>query len=270
MKIDQQLSLADENPEYKAFIEKFERKKTTDDCYTPENVYRAVLDYCLERYDLRDAPIIRPFFPDMDYKQFDYPEGCVVIDNPPFSILSEIIRNFMKHEIRFFLFSPYLTAFSTARGMKGVTRIFTGETIMYANGASVPTAFQTNLEPEIFARTDLELKAAIKRANRENTKKDKPEIPKYVYPDYVATAADFGYLANHDTELTVYASDCVFIPGLDSQKPLKKAIFGSGILLSEKAAAEKAAAEKAAAEKAAAIKWTLSEQELNIIKELGK
>lgn len=29
--------------EYTEFLQKFERKKTTDDCYTPENIYWAVL-----------------------------------------------------------------------------------------------------------------------------------------------------------------------------------------------------------------------------------
>lgn len=33
---------------YKAFVEKFEPKRTTDDCYTPPVVYDAVLKYILE------------------------------------------------------------------------------------------------------------------------------------------------------------------------------------------------------------------------------
>ena len=33
------------NEEYNAFVEKFEPKKTTDDCYTPPAVYDAVADY---------------------------------------------------------------------------------------------------------------------------------------------------------------------------------------------------------------------------------
>jgi hypothetical protein len=41
-------------------------------------------------------------------------------------------------------------------------------------------------------------------------------------------------------------------------------MFGSGFLLSEKAAAEKAAAEKAAA-----LRWELSEREKKIIRGLG-
>ena len=51
----------------------------------------------------------------------------------------------------------------------------------------------------------------------------------------------------------------------------KKGIYGSGFLISEKAAAKIAAAEKAAAEKAAeknVIYWELSEREKDIINKL--
>ena len=34
--------LSDDDEEYQAFLEKFEAKKTTDDCYTPDNIYNAV------------------------------------------------------------------------------------------------------------------------------------------------------------------------------------------------------------------------------------
>ena len=83
-----------------------------------------------------------------------------------------------------------------------------------------------------------------------------------------------GYLAKWGVDLRIKAKDCFFIRALDSQKANGKSIFGSGFLLSEKAAAEKAAAEKAAAEKAAAEKasakeWQLSESEKCIIASLG-
>lgn len=35
--------------EYGAFVEKFQVKRTTDDCYTPPKVYEAVLKFCRER-----------------------------------------------------------------------------------------------------------------------------------------------------------------------------------------------------------------------------
>ena len=38
-----QISMFIDNPEYEAFTQKFEPKKTTDDCYTPAQVYEAVV-----------------------------------------------------------------------------------------------------------------------------------------------------------------------------------------------------------------------------------
>ena len=40
--------LSDDDEEYQAFLEKFEAKKTTDDCYTPDNIYNAVKKWCVE------------------------------------------------------------------------------------------------------------------------------------------------------------------------------------------------------------------------------
>ena len=76
--------------DYDGFVEKFKPKKTTDDCYTPPAVYDAVLQYVREKYNIDDdVPIVRPFYPGGDYENYDYPEGCVVVDNPPFSIFAK-------------------------------------------------------------------------------------------------------------------------------------------------------------------------------------
>ena len=58
--------------------------------------------------------------------------------------------------------------------------------------------------------------------------------------------------------------DCMPISRLDGQREKGDAIFGGGLLLSERAAAERAAAERVAAERvaaerAAAERWTLSD-----------
>ena len=81
-------------------------------------------------------------------------------------------------------------------------------------------------------------------------------------------------MAAHGVSLEISERDAHFIRALDAQKASGKGLFGSGFLLSEKAAAEKAAAEKAAAEKAAAEKdntyiWELSEREWEIVAGLG-
>ena len=53
----------EDSDEYKDFVEKFEAKHTTDDCYTPEEVYKAVADYVEKRYGIAQKRFIRPFYP---------------------------------------------------------------------------------------------------------------------------------------------------------------------------------------------------------------
>ena len=265
-RLDNQITLADVDPEYQGFLDKFKPKKTTDDCYTPDNIYDVVLKWVIDTYGIDPEKIVRPFWPGGDYMDEDYPEGCTVVDNPPFSIITEIVNNYNAAGIKYFLFAPYLTNF-TAR--EKTSHIITGTNITYENGANVPTAFLTNLDSYLL-RSCPDLAKQIEETNKANLAKVRKQVPKYKYPHYVITAADLGYLAKWGVDLRIKAKDCFFIRALDSQKAHGKSIFGSGFLLSEKAAAEKAAAEKAAAEKAAAKKWQLSERERQIVKSLGK
>ena len=263
MRINDQIGFADIDPTYQAFVDKFKPKKTTDDCYTPDEIFAVIVDYVREKYGVTPDRILRPFWPGQDYREIDYPDGCVVVDNPPFSILSQIIADYNRAGVPFFLFEPYLTAL----GRRGATHIITATNIIYENGAEVPSSFCTSLEPGVLARSDPELAQAINRASEALRRKGKKQVAKYVYPDAVLTSADLGYLAAHETALTIYERDTYFTRQLDAQKSAGKGqtIFGGGYLLSTKAAAEKAAAEKAAAEKAAAEKWRLSARELAII-----
>jgi site-specific DNA-methyltransferase (adenine-specific) len=41
--------LSDDDEDYQAFLEKFEAKKTTDDCYTPENIYNVAKRWSLKK-----------------------------------------------------------------------------------------------------------------------------------------------------------------------------------------------------------------------------
>lgn len=97
---------------YEEFVEKFKPKLTTDDCATPELVYDAVLGWVAKEYGIDPKSVLRPFWPGLDYQQQEYPDGCVVVDNPPFSILSKICEWYLDRNIKFFLFAPSLTALS--------------------------------------------------------------------------------------------------------------------------------------------------------------
>lgn len=266
-----QISLGDVNEDYKAFVDKFKPKKTTDDCYTPANIYEAIKDWACKEYEIDPETIIRPFWPGGDYEREHYPEGCVVLDNPPFSILSQIVDMYTANGIRFFLFAPCLTNF--ASGKTKCSHIITGEAITYENGARVDTSFLTNLDT-CFARTAPELTRRIKEEDKKNRNLDTKELPKYAYPDEVLTAAMLRYMAVHGTDFRVRFDQVYFVRELAAQAEVGKAIFGGGVLLSRKAAAEKAAAEKeaterAAEEKADVTRWELSQGEIEIIDRLS-
>ena len=134
--------LSDDDEDYQAFLEKFEAKKTTDDCYTPENIYNVAKRWSLKKYKLGNPPVVRPFYPGGNYKKENYPKGCVVIDNPPFSIISEICEWYTENGIAYFLFAPTLTLLGIMRGKANY--VACGSGVVYENGASVNTSFVTN------------------------------------------------------------------------------------------------------------------------------
>jgi len=260
------------NDEYNEFLDKFEQAKTTDDCYTPDGVYDAVAEWVAKEYKLDKSKFVRPFYPGGDYQNEKYPKGCIVVDNPPFSILSEILRWYCERDIRFFLFAPTLTLFGSGRDCD-VCYIPITAAVTYENGAVVNTSFITNLD-NAKVRAVPELHETVEKAANEFRKELKKELPKYSYPNEVITASGIGQLSKYGVPFKVAPEECERISALDAQKEAGKAIYGCGFLISEKAAAEKAAAEKAAAEKAAAEKaaatvWQLSDREIEIVKRLG-
>ena len=251
----------EENAEYQAFVEKFKPKKTTDDCYTPPAVYDAVAQWVEKEYSVSRERFVRPFYPGGDYENFDYLPEQIVVDNPPFSILSQIVRFYCDKGIKFFLFCPALTPFVAPE--KKVSYILEGVTIEYENGAKVNTSFVTNLDTKRIRSAPM-LYQAVQAAVDALRKEKRAELPKYTYPDEVLTASAINQLSKYGVEFSLTDGECHFIRSLAMQRKEKKNIFGRGWLISEKAAAEKAAAEKTAA-----TKWLLDEDEKAIVKRLG-
>ena len=252
------------NESYEEFVEKFKPKRTTDDCYTPEAVYDVIRDYVVEKYGLHGHPVIRPFWPGVDYENLNYPEDCVVIDNPPFSILSQILDFYVEKKIDFFLFAPQLTVLSSAGSRCNV--IVTGNQIVYENKAVVATSFATNL-----GKFKIDVDSTLYRRIQDAVEADNKKINrlKYSYPDEVLTTTTIQKLAGRGVDLRIKEEDCFFIRALDDQKKIKKALYGAGFLLSKNATAEKKAAEKKAAEKNKTIEWKISDREKEIIEKLG-
>ena len=252
-----QPTFADVNPEYAAFLEKFKPKLTSDDCFTPPNIYEAVRDWACAKYAIDPAAIVRPFWPGADYERFDYPEGCVVLDNPPFSRMSAILRFYAARRIRFFLFSHAMTLF---KPVEGVNYVAVGVTITFANGAKIPVSFATS-EGEFLVETAPELRDALEAIDKANAAKGKRHVTKLALPAACLTAMGAAYLSAHHTPYRLKRSDAMFIRRLEG---LPGGLYGGGFLLSEKAAAEKAAAEKAAA-----VVVGLSAREKALPKSLG-
>lgn len=262
---------AEDFADYNGFVEKFKPKKTTDDCYTPVEVYEAVLRFVGEISDTEGRPIVRPFYPGGDYLRYDYPANCIVVDNPPFSIYAQIIRFYISRGIDFFLFGPHLTLFVKDADC---TYIITNANIIYENGANVNTSFATSLVKDLRIWICPELKEGIEKAQKNN----KPQLAKNTYPAEVLASSLTGRIINCGVELKIRKEDCVFITNLDALRERKKSLFGNGFLLSEKAAKEREAAEREAAvrksvkrieEPAGGCTVELSEREKNLIKSLS-
>lgn len=266
--------------DYKGFVDKFKPKKTTDDCYTPAIVYNDIAQWVANEYSVNKSDFVRPFYPGYDYTAFDY-AGKIVVDNPPFSILGEIVKFYIKEGVRFFLFAPALT--SLAHAEKSCCFICTDCSITYENGANVNTAFLTNLEPyEIAVKTSPELSAIVNSANKKAQNKA-PELPKYTYPPEVVNVALITTFARHKIPVTLRRDELYFVRELDSQKAAGKKMFGAGFLTTHEKAAElielrrQADIAKQKAEEArwlnadnSRMVWELSEREQKIIEEMEK
>lgn len=265
---------------YGEFVEKFKPKLTTDDCYTPPLVYAAVRDWVVAEYGIDAAKIVRPFYPGGDYENFDYSDGAVVVDNPPFSLLSKVVKFYAEREIPFFLFAPHLTLVATAPHVR-VCRVITMSNIIYENGAEVKTSFVTNLEPDSCIRTAPDLHRAVAAAVKETTGEKKKQ-PRLAYPPELVTAARLGRIVKSGDAFRISHDEALFVRHLDAQKAVKKSIYGGGFLISAAKAAELAERERVAAldklareqererkASAAGLAFELSEREREIVDGLG-
>ena len=218
---------------------------------------------------------MRPFYPGGDYQNENYKKGCTVVDNPPFSILSEILKFYNAKKIDYFLFCPGLLLGSACRN--GATIICTDAQIMYENKAIIKTNFVTNMEPDLIARAVPELFELIKDADTANRAELTRTNPVYKYPPNLQTAASLNYLAHYGVPFSIRRKAAVVVDDLDAMKAYQKTIFGDGLLISDEAAEKAAEAAEKAAEAAANVEgsaknpiiWELSEREKEIIKGLA-
>lgn len=243
---------------YSEFVKKFEAKKTTDEYYTPDNIYSVVKDWAVKEYGWEDRKIERPFYPGGDYEHYSYTENSVVIDNPPFSILAEIIKFYEKNDIDYFLFAPTLTLFGAGRYAK--SNIGVGVSIVYDNGARVNTSFLASRGAKLRSAPDLY--EAIWQVNQTNMKVKAPD--KYVYPAQVMTGAKLAALSKYGVKYE--EEKAVFVRRLDCQKDYKKKIFGGGFIVPElNAKIAQTELKQSIDEENNKKLWELSDRERNLI-----
>ena len=212
---------------------------TTDECYTPPAVYDTVLDYAVERYNLQDKHIVRPFIPGGDYQKYVYDKNDVVIDNPPFSITTKIAKWYIDRNIPFLLFINGLYGVSLSRGLHGnATVIVTNAPVSFYNKGSekrIRLGFVTNLEPKnIILRADATL------TNRLNGLVKKKSFKRFQYPENFLKNNDILAALQRNVELKLTTDNCLFEDNLDYHKAhthgksQRVSVFGGGYLVNDR------------------------------------
>lgn len=206
--------------EYYEWLSKFEKKHTTDECYTPPAVYEEIKEYVVKFFGLEDKTIERPFYPGGDYKKAaeNYDENTVVIDNPPFSLTAEIERIYQALSVRFFLFTQMRTALQHID--KGVSVWFMPSNVVYANGERVDTAFVTNIELVQCVRTVPELNFCVNPRRAKNT-----------YPPNLYIASHFCSMSKAGAALMIPISPEMLRKTYMDKNRGKVQIYGSGVEL---------------------------------------
>ena len=210
---------SEKSEEYQEFVDKFKPKSTTDDCFTPPAVYEAVKDWAVKTYGLEGRKVLRPFYPGGDYQKESYSQGCVVIDNPPFSINAQILDFYTEKGIDFFLFGSHLTMFSVMKKRPEVNAVILGSSVIYENGADVNTSFYTNLgKHRIMSAPDLQKMLEEVQDNPD------PQA-RYEMPPHVQTSAKLGSLTKYGANLYLDDEDFMFISAIEA---LPNGLYGGG------------------------------------------
>lgn len=218
---------------YEEFVDKFKPKRTSDDCYTPQEIYDVVAEMVSERYGIAREDMVRPFWPGGDYDAFDYPDGCCVVDNPPFSILEKIKRFYIERGIPFFMFAPTLTLFSSTKTVHELTHYPCGASVVYENGAKINTSFVSNLGGDTAVDTWPELTAAIAEVEaRRAAARGVKRRDALIYPRNLISAAKIAPLSREGVHLEIKRDEMRKVSKVGDGQ----GIFGGGLLLSDAAA----------------------------------
>lgn len=210
------------NPqEYYEWLQKFDRKHTTDECFTPPEVYDAVVRYVVDFFKLQEYTIDRPFYPGGDYQAAirTYKDHTVVIDNPPFSQLADIIKTYKDNDIPYFLFCQAKTALGLIK--QGASIWFSPQRIKFENGARVGVAYATNLEDKQCIRTVPDLRV------------QPPDTPqaKNKYPDNLYIFSHFESMTRRGIAVQIPCDASMLRTHFDDPGRGKVQVYGKAIQL---------------------------------------
>ena len=215
--------------DYESYIKKFEGKKTTDDTYTPRDVFEAVLQYVGSIFDLGGKQILRPFYPGGDYQHASYPAEGVVVDNPPFSIFKKIVKFYSTEKIPFFLFGPGMTILNI---IDLCSVVVVADPIVFDNEAKIRCNFATNLFETNRITTSIELTKLLRGCKSQNNTN---KLPLYEYPAQLLSISELQTIARGDNDFNCeIGKDAIKIEYINNKK-----LYGPHLLVSKKKADEK-------------------------------
>ena len=229
--------------DYESYVAKFaDQAKTTDDTYTPRDVYEAVLTYVRSVYDMTDKVVLRPFYPGGDYENAEYPENGVVIDNPPFSLFVPIVEFYTVRNVPFFIFGSGLTITNCCRYC---TAVIIAEQITFENGAKIKCNFASNLFGNMMIKTAPQLDELLRACPSQVQPK---KLARMEYPDEVLSVGHMPTICKGGIEFNVTRDECEIIRRLDllDSNAHKGGLFGYHFLLNSEKTAEKVAAKEQA------------------------
>ncbi len=233
--------------DYEGYIAKFqeERPKTTDDTFTPPDVFDAVVGWLRKHGKIaEDTAIVRPFYPGGDFETADYPDGCAVVDNPPFSMLARIVRWFISRNVPFFLFAPGLTI---GYYFRYCTTVIVDASITFENNAKLNISFVSNMFGDAVAIAAGDLQRSIEACTSQR-KEGVKKTTSYAYPHNVVTPQMLRTIAGGGGWLEIGRKEVEII-----SKVGEKEIFGRGSMIASTAKAVEAKAVEAKAVEAKAV-----------------
>lgn len=243
--------------DYEAYVAKFgDGPRTTDDTYTPPDVFAAVLEWLKGKGKITDGTrISRPFYPGGDFETAAYPDGCVVVDNPPFSIFTRCCKWFAARGVPFFLFGPGLTITSAS---SFCTCIITDTGVRFENGATIPVSFASNMFGGAAAIAAGDLTQMINgcESQRKGTVK---QVRKMRWPEGMVTVSDLRKIAKAGGTFVLQREFCECVSNIGGED-----IFGGAWLSGQYAdvtQAREAEAAQAEAAQAAQVELKPSERQ---------